>query len=332
MLKVGIIGFGKMGKIRYDAINASGKAQVVSIYDTNINMIGDNLRVSGSIDELINNDNIDTVFVCTPNFLNKDVTIKSLLRGKHVFCEKPPAFNYNEMCEIKEAETKSGRKLMYGFNHRHHDSIKMIKEMIDSKTYGKVLWMRGRYGKSVDHNFYNTWRADKKKAGGGILIDQGIHMLDLFLYLGGTFDQVCSFVSKLYWSLDIEDNVFAIYKNNQTGLVASLHSTMTQWRHLFSLEIFLEKGYFVLNGLKTPSGTYGEEKLTIARNRSSAPAADWKDEEHITFDVDNSWQSEVNYFLNCIIENNPVLIGNSTDAIELMKTIDKTYEENKYEG
>ena len=90
----------------------------------------------------------------------------------------------------------------------------------------------------------------RELAGGGILIDQGIHMLDLFLHIGDDFDKVHASVSNLYWDLDVEDNVFATLENSRTGLTASLHSTMTQWRHLFSLEVFLEKGYFVLNGLK----------------------------------------------------------------------------------
>ena len=131
---------------------------------------------------------------------------------------------------------------MYGFNHRHHASISYMKEEINKKTLGRVLWMRGRYGKSVDESFYNNWRS-KKYSGGGILIDQGIHMLDLFLYLGGDFDKVHASVSNLYWNLDVEDNVFATLENSKTKLAASLHSTMTQWRHLFSLEIFLEKGH-----------------------------------------------------------------------------------------
>ena len=130
---------------------------------------------------------------------------------------------------------------MYGFNHRHHASISYMKEEINKKTLGRVLWMRGRYGKSVDESFYNNWRSKKKYSGGGILIDQGIHMLDLFLYLGGDFDKVHASVSNLYWNLDVEDNVFATLENSKTKLAASLHSTMTQWRHLFSLEIFLRK-------------------------------------------------------------------------------------------
>ena len=125
------------------------------------------------------------------------------------------------------------------------------------------------------HDYFNTWRANRELAGGGILIDQGIHMLDLFLYLGEGFDEVHAFVSSLYWKLPgIEDNVFAILRNSKTGQAASLHSTMTQWRHLFSFEVFMERGYMVLNGLKTPSGTYGAEKLSVAKNRSRGAGGD----------------------------------------------------------
>ena len=98
-------------------------------------------------------------------------------------------------------EKESGKVLMYGFNHRYHESIIHMKKLIDKHEYGKVLWMRGRYGKSVDDSFYNNWRAKREFAGGGILIDQGIHMVDLFLYLGGDFDNVHASVSNLYWNL-----------------------------------------------------------------------------------------------------------------------------------
>ena len=108
-------------------------------------------------------------------------------------------------------------------------------------------------------------------------------------------------------------------------LYLSLHSTMTQWRHLFSLEVFLEKGYFVLNGLKTSSNTYGEEILTIAKNRSVAPAATWEDEKNITYHSDKSWESEVDHFITTIKNNGKIKIGNSDDAIKLMRIIDKIY-------
>jgi len=265
--------------------------------------------------------------------LGNTFTLAALEAGKHTFCEKPPAFTAAEVMAIQEAEQRSGKLLMYGFNHRHHNSIKAMKSMVDSGQYGRLLWMRGRYGKSVDHNYFSTWRARKDLAGGGILLDQGIHMLDLFLFLGGDFDEIQAMVSSLYWKLDgIEDNVFANLRNRKTGVVASLHSTMTQWRHMFSLEVFLERGYMVLNGLKTSSGTYGDEILTVAKNRSTAPAATWEDEEKTTFAVDHSWADETNYFLDAILMNRPIGSGNSQDALNVMRLVDAIYCVERHHG
>lgn len=326
MINIGIIGFGKMGQLRAKVLEDTRRVNIVSVYDQKTSLDRTQYKIVENIDEIIDSNIINTVFICTPNNLNKSLTFQALRAGKNVFCEKPPAFNSKEIEEIIQVEKSSGKKLMYGFNHRHHESICQMKEYIDSQSYGKILWMRGRYGKSVDKSFFNTWRAKKEFAGGGILLDQGIHMLDLFIMFGGSFDTVHAEISNNYWNLEIEDNVFAIYKNSKNGVVASLHSTMTQWRHLFSLEIFLEKGYLVLNGLRTSSGTYGDEILTIAKNRTTAPAATWKDEEHIKYATDISWSSEIEYFLNSIENNSSVEVGSSKNALEIMRLIDKTYE------
>ena len=329
MYKVGIIGYGKMGQIRHQAISAFEDVQVQSIYDPE--KVDTEIEKAQNSDQIIENPEIDAVFTCTPNYLNKPLTIQSLKAGKHVFCEKPPGFTAKDIEEIRAVEKESGKVLMYGFNHRHHASIKYMKKLVDDKEFGKILWMRGRYGKSVDDTFYDNWRAKKELAGGGILIDQGIHMLDLLLHLGGNFDNIHASVSNLYWNLNVEDNVFATLENTKTGLAASLHSTMTQWRHLVSLEVFLEKGYLVLNGLKTSSNSYGEEILTIAKNRSTAPVATWKDEKNITYHTDESWESELTEFFSAIKSNREVKLGNSSDALKLMKIIDKIYSFKKKE-
>jgi len=328
MIKVGIIGFGKMGRVRYDAVNQNGQGCVVAIVDAERVLNVPNMHRYASPDALIADPGVEAVFICTPNYLHKGLTIQALQAGKHVFCEKPPTFNVSEMEEVLAVEqVADGKKLMYGFNHRYHDSVIKAKELVESGVYGRILWMRGRYGKSVDESFYNNWRAKKELAGGGILMDQGIHMLDLFLTMGGDFDEVQAMVSSLYWKLEVEDNVFAILRNRSTGLVASLHSTMTQWRHLFSFEIFLERGYIVINGLLTQSGTYGEEIMSVAKNRTSAPAAMWSDEDHIRFKVDNSWKYEVNHFFNAIVEDKAIEVGTSLDALKLMRLIEKVYEQ-----
>ena len=289
--KVGIIGFGRMGQIRFEVIKKLDIFEVVSIYDPYSTK--KNKLFVNSIDDLFNNKNIEIIFICTPNYLNKKLTIESLKKEKHVFCEKPPGLNAKDIENVIIAENKYKKTLMYGFNHRHHDSIQKIKQIVDEKEFGRILWMRGRYGKSVETDFYKNWRSKKEYSGGGILIDQGIHMLDIFLYLAGDFDKIQATVSNLYWDLDIEDNVFAVLQNSKNKIAASLHSTMTQWRNLFSLEVFFEKGYVVLNGLNTSSKSYGEEVLNIAKNRSSAPTAIWEEEENIHFKIDNSWEKEI---------------------------------------
>jgi predicted dehydrogenase len=216
MIKVGIIGYGKMGKIRHSVTDSIKGVQVISVYDS-ANIKAD-IEIAETSDQIINNPEIQAIFICTPNYLNKPLTIQSLKAGKHVFCEKPPAFTAKDVDEIQVVEKESNKVLMYGFNHRHHESIKEMKRIIVSGKFGRVLWMRGRYGKSVNQNYFKEWRSQRKYAGGGILIDQGIHMLDLFLYLGGNFDQVHAAISNLYWKLDVEDNVFATLKNSKSSI------------------------------------------------------------------------------------------------------------------
>jgi len=326
MIKVGIIGFGKMGQIRAKTLAESNRAEIATIYDVNP-IVNPPTKVAQSASEIINDPSIDAVFTCTPNYLIPELCIKSLRAGKHVFSEKPPALNAKQLVEVIKAEKESnGLKLMYGFNHRHHESIIRMKEIVGSGDMGRILWMRGRYGKEVDESFLNGWRADPQLSGGGIFLDQGIHMLDLFLHLGGDFDQAHSFVSNLYWKIEgVEDNVFAIYKNSLSGVCASLHSTMTQWRYLFSLEVFLEKGALILNGLKTSSGVYGDEVLTIKKNLPKDKSGQFEQDETFTYKSDSSWLSEINHFFDCIEKEVPINYGSSSDALKLMRLVDKTY-------
>lgn len=322
-----VIGFGKMGKIRKGILDSIPGCSVKWVCDTGPQE-GD-FRFTCDSDEIFADEEVDTVFLCLPNYLNKGLIIKALDSKKHVFCEKPIGISTAEIREIIDAETRNpGCKLAAGFNHRRHQAVKVAKEHVDSGEFGKILWLRGRYGKSYSPDFFDNWRSHRRYAGGGILMDQGIHMLDLFLHFCGDFEEVKAFCSDLYWHLDIEDNVFAILRNSQ-GQVASLHSTMTQWRHLFSFEIFLERGYIVVNGLITPSGTYGKEELSIAENRTAPPQAVWTEEKRILFSVDNSFREEVEEFIRCIDSNSPVNSGNSADSLKVVRLIEKIYAEGR---
>ena len=326
MINCGIIGFGKMGEIRANAIESSGKGRIVVVYDPCLPK-GCSYPISKGPDEIIASPDVDAVFVCTPNSYIPILCKQALKGGKHVFSEKPPGFNAGQVEEVIEAEKAStDRKLMYGFNHRHHRSILRMKQIVDSGDLGRILWMRGRYGKEVDQSFFDGWRADPELAGSGILLDQGIHMIDLLIHLGGDFDEVSSIVSNLFWKIDgIEDNVFAMFRNSKSGTCASVHSTMTQWRYLFSLEVFLEGGALILNGLKTSSGAYGDENLAIKRNPSHLQDGRFESEEHIVYHIDTSWQSEIDHFFDCIEVNQDIQHGTSADALAVMRMIDRIY-------
>jgi len=325
-LNFALIGFGKMGKIRYNTLKEIEGCKVSWICDVAaLADIPAGIKYTSNAEDIFSDKQVNAVIISTSNDMLKNYVIKALDSGKHVFCEKPPGRNLTELNEMIEAKKRNpGVKLMFGFNHRHHESMVYAKELIDSGEYGRILWMRGRYGKSVDENFFSNWRSKKDLAGGGIFLDQGIHMLDLFLMMCGDFEEVKAHISNLYWNLDIEDNVFAIF-HNKKGQAASLHSTMTQWRHLFSFEIFLEKGYITINGLKTSSNTYGDEVMSVVKNRTLPPAAMWTKEEDMVFHVDTSWKRELSIFVDAIRNDKPISVGNTHDAYKLMRLVEKMY-------
>lgn len=329
-LKVGIVGYGKMGKIRQRSLSETKSGEVVAILGgPNDNDVPDRLRVE-SLETLLSDPAVEAIYCCSVNSENSKITKRSLLAGKHVFCEKPPALTASDIEELIAIENCSGLRLMYGFNHRHHGGLLRMKELAEEATLGRILWMRGRYGKSVDGDFLNSWRARREISGGGILMDQGIHLLDMMMHLTDEFDEIQSMVSSVYWDIPgIEDNVFLNLRNSKTGVVASLHSTMVDWRHLFSLEVFMERGYMVLNGLKTPSNSYGAEELVVNRIVGGSPAAKWENQLSKTWDTDQSWNLEALAFWSAVRTGRvDPSFGDSRSALRVMKVIDEVYSTN----
>lgn len=330
MLKIGIIGYGKMGRIRHSIFDNIKDCHVVAICnDVPVDVAGADFHADPY--KLINSPDVNAICIGTPNYMIAPLTIAALKAGKHVISEKPPGMTLAQTLEMKAAlNSMPGLKLKFGFNHRYHDAVIEAKKRVDSGTYGKILWMRGRYGKSVDESFKDSWRAKREFAGGGILLDQGIHMVDLFLHFAGDFEEAKGFIDNQYWGLDIEDNAFAILRNSR-GQTASLHSTMTQWRHLFSLEIFLEKGYMVVNGIlsatRSYTDNYGKEELSVALNRSQAPMARHTHEERFMFDRDFSFHRECEEFAGCVLRDEDVKVGNIADAERLMRVITRIYDD-----
>ena len=267
-LKCAIIGHGYMGEIRHRMVRQNPDTDLLMICDSNADKLTENYEFAMVKDpnEVLESD-ADLVFVCTPNHLIPDLAIKCLERDKNVFCEKPPGRSLSDIVRMMNAERQNpSTKLMFGFNHRYHPGVMKAKAIVDSERMGKVLALRGLYGKSGGKHFSKSWRNDFEISGGGILLDQGIHMLDLFNFFLGGFTSVKSFLSNFQWSFDVEDNAVVILKNEADQL-AMLHSSATFWKHMFQLNIILERGYLKLEGLLSKTGSYGRETLVIGRRQ-----------------------------------------------------------------
>ena len=148
-------------------------------------------------------------------------------------------------------------------------------------------------------------------------------MLDMIRYFSGEFDEVKSFISNGYWQHDVEDNACAIMRN-QSGCMAILHSTATQWRHRFRLEVTLSEGLLELTGILSGSKSYGEEKLTIVARQDESPVGSFS-ETTLSYLEDHSWQEEVDEFADIICNNQPVVNGSSIDALKVMELVYRIY-------
>lgn len=326
-----IVGYGYMGEIRRRVVESLAELELAGICDPAVTAERSGATCTHFADyrEAIDDLRPDLVFVCTPNAVTPDVCIYALERGCHVFCEKPPGRTLDDVHRIRAAEqTCPGLKLMFGFNHRHHPAIIEAKALADAGRMGRILWLRGVYGKSggLGREFERSWRNDLAVSGGGILLDQGIHMLDLFRFFCGEFEAVQGMLATAYWQVPVEDNAFVLLRS-AAGQVALLHSSATLWKHTFHLEIGLEGGYIIAKGLLSKTGSYGRETLIIGRkpgDDEDAPAGDPR-EETVYFDRDLSWELQVRELLRCIREDRPVSDSSSLDALRVMELIDAVY-------
>lgn len=328
MIRVGIAGFGKIGKIRSIEIEKFSNVKLVAVYDLEKpnEEYTQKFKFCTTFEELLLQ-NLDAIFICTYNNVLSDYTKVALSKGIHVFCEKPPARTVTELKEVLTVFKSSNCILKYGFNHREHYSIIEAKKILQSGDLGKVLWMRGVYGKAGSIDYDKNWRNYKNYSGGGILIDQGIHMLDLMIYLSEKkFTSVSSHVTTSFWNIEAEDNAFAIMKSDDE-VVAMLHSSATQWRHKFLLEICCENGYLNLDGILSTTRSYAPEKLVTARREFEdiTHAMGKPKETVIWFENDDSWHNEVKDFIDSIEQAKPIQNGSIYDAIETLSLVELIY-------
>lgn len=327
-LRVGIAGYGVVGKRRRHFIDLHPDMVVTAVCDRTFaepGLMADGLRCYTNPRTLIESEALDVLFVCLTNDVAADITIAGLEKGLHVFCEKPPGRDVEDIRQVIAAERRHpGLKLKYGFNHRYHDSVRDALAIVASGEFGRVLNMRGVYGKSqfISYGAHSDWRTERAVAGGGILLDQGIHMVDLMRLFGGEFHDVVSIVSNDFWKHDVEDNAYALMRSD-SGCVAMLHSTATQWRHRFNLEITCERGALILSGILSGSKSYGAETLTVVW-AGDDDQGDPK-EQTTRYNRDPSWADEIEEFAAAVLTDSPIAAGSSLDALRTMELVYRIY-------
>ncbi len=323
-----IFGYGYMGKIRYRALRSHPDVRDVKVFDPAIDPAASGLDgILLPAQAEIPWQAFDAVFVCTPNHVTADLCIEGLRRCGRVFCEKPPGRHWEDFCRIAEAAAAvPGHTLAFGFNHRLHPSVQAAKAMIGDGGLGEVLYVKGTYGKSGGAKYGESWRTNPDIAGGGILLDQGIHMLDLFQLFLGPLSVVDAVLTDAFWGRGLEDNAFVLLRSEQ-GVPAFLHSSATLWKHTFRLEIGCRNGYLTATGLLSQTGSYGREQLVIGKRQfeDEALALGNPREEIIHFDRDESWEKEIQEFLASIKEGRAPTHGTLDEARRVMELTRDVY-------
>ena len=298
-MNVAIIGCGLIGWKR--ALSMPSSISIHTVCDTNIieaEKLSKKVNASFTNDynNIINNRNIDIVIISTPNYLIKKIAIKALNSGKHVLSEKPLGKNVGESKEMMECANRNNKVLYTGFNHRFHPSVLKAKELIDKNMIGDILHIHGHYGHGGRPGMENEWRMDPALSGGGELLDQGVHLIDLALLFKGSPSKVFGNVGQLAWKSKVEDSAsFILLYDNNVNFLFSVG--WIYWKNKFEFNIYGANGFLSIKGL---GGSYGKEELTLGiRNlKGGIPEI-----QNFSFsENDNSWKKEWKFFKELIVK------------------------------
>jgi len=286
-------------------------------------------RGTEDLRSVLNDKKIDAILIATSHKYLSPVTHSALMAGKHVLCEKPGAIKSSDIKRNATLAKKKGLTYMIGYNHRFHDGFLKARKLYDRGTIGKLIFIRARYGFGGRIGYETEWRLNKAVSGGGHLIDQGVHMIDLALSFIGKVKRVSGFTSDTFWKKGVEDNAFVLIQD-KGGAIASIHASLTQWKALHNFEIYGTKGYLSIEGLGTK---YGEsEKLVIGKRADDFIGPVKEKIVKCNPLADDSLMLELKHFSDIIRgrKKNPLISGAYiSNAYEALKIVEKVYRDNK---
>jgi predicted dehydrogenase len=309
-----LIGLGGMGS-RWAGV-ISKVASLDAIVDPSIKGLP-------SFNDVLNDKYIDAVLIVTPHKYLAPLTAAALASGKHVLCEKPGAIFASQIKKNIELAKKKGLVYRVGYNYRFHDGFIKARKLFKKGVIGKLLFIRARHGFGGRAGYEKEWRINKKIGGGGHLHDQGTHLIDMAKSFIGEVNGIRGFMADTFWKAGTEDNAFVLLKG-KSGVIASIHSSLTQWKRMHTFEIYGTKGYLIVEGLGM---RYGEPEKLIQGIRTKNP--DIVNEKIIKCNpvADNSLALELKDFISTIKRGKP--FPSSADAFETLKIVEEVYRTNK---
>lgn len=324
---VGIIGCGLIGQKRANALGSGGKLiACADIVIDRATVLANRFNAKSFHDwrDLIAMNEVDIVIISTLHDSLAEITLAAVNSGKNVLVEKPASRTSAELEPILLALQQSSAKVHVGFNHRYHRAIRKSKEIVHSGVLGELMFIRARYGHGARLGYDKEWRADPKLSGGGELIDQGPHLIDLSRWFLGDFSEIDGFAHTYYWNMPVDDNGFMLLKTPKKQ-VAFLHASCTEWKNLFSMEIYGKDGKLEVSGL---GGSYGLEKLTYYKMLPQMGPPETVSWEYPM--GDDSWAIEMAEFYEDIHLNRSPTAG-LNDAYQALKIIEKIYKDSGYD-
>jgi predicted dehydrogenase len=324
MTRVGIVGCGLIGQKRAAALEGArlvacadavaARAEALAARHPGARAGSDWRAVTGA-------DDVDAVIVATPHDALAEITLAAVRAGKDVLVEKPAARSAAELEPVAQEAARRGAIVRVGFNHRYHRAFRKARALLDEGVAGELMFLRARYGHGGRVGYEKEWRADVRRSGGGELIDQGMHLIDLARWLLGDFAHVGGRALTCFWDMPVDDNAFLMLRTARDQ-VAWLHASCTEWKNTFSMEIYGRSAKLQVDGL---GGSYGVERLTLYRMLPEMGPPETTTWEFPS--ADDSWQVELREFLEDVRLRRRPSAG-LDDALAALRVVGAIYKES----
>jgi predicted dehydrogenase len=322
-LRVGVIGCGLIGRKRAEALG--DRDEVLGTFDIDgaraVELAAAHGgRAATSVDELLALAP-DAVIVAAVHDQLAELTEHALAAGVHVLVEKPAGISTAEIERLQAAQARAGRIVKVGFNHRFHPALADLAREVHSGAHGELLHVRARYGHGGRSGYDREWRADPARSGGGELIDQGMHLLDLIHWIAGPLPLHSALLRTQFWDTPVDDNAALILgePDDRRAPWAMLHVTWTEWKNMFSLEAYCRTAKLQVDGLVR---SYGPQRLQIYR---MGPELGPPEREERTYGGDDlSWRAEWEYFASAVAAHD-LTLGGLADAHYAWARVEDAY-------